>query len=395
MDQDLMSAGRGTRSRYFTKERTAVSVLFLTNGFFMGSWAPKIPEFASRLSLNPGALGLVILVMGAGSLTLMPVSGSQIARFGSATVTKAAALLFLPTLLLLSLAPNIWTACVASFLFGGLTGAMDVSMNANAVETEKHMRRSIMSSCHAFWSLGTFFGTMIGGFLIEALGTVGHSLVVTVIGALLLAIAWGWIYADTPHPSEARAKAGLPLSPLPWLLGVMALFSMIPEGAVLDWGALYFRRELGASLAFSGFAFGAFSCTMAAMRFAGDLVRDRFGAVKTFRFCTVMAIIGLVTAGAAPNMFVAFVGFAICGIGISNMVPIAFSAAGNLPGFAQGVALSVTTFLGYSGMLFAPSAIGFAAEHTSFSTVFLTLPVFLLAVLALSGLARYADAARG
>ena len=37
------------------------------------------------------------------------------------------------------------------------------------------------------------------------------------------------------------------------------------------------------------------------------------------------------------------------------------------------------------------SIIGFAAEHTSFSAVFLALPVLLLAVLALSGMARYAD----
>ncbi|SOC84125.1 Fucose permease [Ensifer adhaerens] len=393
-NSDLSKEARAGRSGYFTRERLAVSTLFFINGLIMGAWAPKIPEFASRLGLDPGALGIMILVMGVGSLMLMPITGAQIARFGSTKVTKTATILFLPTILLLSLAPNIWLGGIAIFLFGGLTGAMDVSMNANAVETEKSMRRSIMSSCHAFWSLGTFVGTMTGGFLIEKLGTVGHSVVLTVAGFGLLAVVWTHLFHDVPHVSEAREKAKLPLSPLPWLLGIMALFSMVPEGSVLDWGALYIRRELGASLAFSGFAFGAFAFTMTVMRFAGDLVRDRFGAVKTFRFCTIMAIIGLVTAGSAPNMVVAFIGFAICGVGISNMVPIAFSAAGNLPGFAQGVALSVTTFLGYSGMLFAPSAIGFAAEHTSFSTVFLTLPVFLLAVLALSGLAKYADAAR-
>ena len=389
-DSRSASASSGP-ARYFTRERLAVSILFFANGLFMGGWAPKIPEFAERLGLSPSTLGIMIFVMGVGSLTLMPVAGSQIARFGSAKTTRIATLLFIPTILLLTFAPNIWTAAIAIFLFGGLTGAMDVSMNANAVETEKYMGRSIMSSCHAFWSLGTLVGSTTGGYLIATIGVGGHALLMTIAALVILAISWPRLLLDTPHESETKAKARLPLSPLPWLLGIMALFSMIPEGAVLDWGALYIRRELGATLAFSGFAFGAFSLTMAFMRFAGDLVRDRFGAVATFRFCTVMAIIGLVTAGSASNITVVLIGFAICGIGISNMVPIAFSAAGNLPGFAQGVALSVTTFLGYSGMLFAPSAIGFAAEHTSFSAVFLTLPVFLLAVLALSGLARYAD----
>jgi MFS family permease len=151
------------------------------------------------------------------------------------------------------------------------------------------------------------------------------------------------------------------------------------------------RDELGASLALSGFAFGAFSATMAVLRFAGDHVRDRFGAVKTLRVSTVLAIVGMVLAGFAPNAYVAMAGFAICGIGIANMVPIAFSAAGNLPGFAQGVALSVTTVMGYSGALFAPSSIGFIAEHTGFAWVFSVLPVLLLTVLLLSKHAVHAD----
>jgi hypothetical protein len=46
-------------------------------------------------------------------------------------------------------------------------------------------------------------------------------------------------------------------------------------------------------------------------------------------------------------------------------------------------------------MLVAPSAIGFAAEHVGFAAVFMALPVLLLIVLALSGLARYADGAAG
>jgi MFS family permease len=109
----------------------------------------------------------------------------------------------------------------------------------------------------------------------------------------------------------------------------------------------------------SGFGFAAFSATMAIMRFAGDHVRDRFGGVRTLRVCTLTALVGLVLAGLAPNAPLAILGFALAGVGISNMVPIAFSAAGNMPGLAPGIGLSVATFMGYSGMLFAPSLIGF------------------------------------
>jgi MFS family permease len=169
---------------------------------------------------------------------------------------------------------------------------------------------------------------------------------------------------------------------------------MVPEGTVLDWGALYMRRELGADLAVSGLGFAAFSATMALMRFAGDPIRDRLGAVTTLRLCTALALAGMLVAGLAPDAPIAIIGFAIAGIGISNMVPIAFSAAGNLPDLAPGIGLSLVTFMGYSGILVAPSLIGFVAEHTRFHTIFTALPVLFLIVLALSGLARHADTAR-
>lgn len=379
------------RAPMMTRERAATALMFLMNGFLVGAWAPKIPEFASRLSLSEASLGLMILTFGLGSITMMPIAGSQIARFGSARVTQFTAVLCLPPLLLLSLVGSVWTGGIAIFLFGGVIGAMDVAMNANAVATEKHMRRSIMSSCHAFWSLGGLIGAGTGGLLIASIGVMGHAALVTAAAGVMVLIGSPKLLADKPHPEEAKEKVRLPLTPLPWLLGLMALFSMIPEGAVLDWGALYLRKELGASVELSGFAYAAFSLTMAIMRFGGDLVRDRLGAVRTLRFCTVTAMVGLLIAGFAPNAAFVIIGFALAGIGISNMVPIAFSAAGNLPGMAQGIGLSVVTTMGYSGILVAPSAIGFIAEHVGLALIFVTLPALHIVVLLLSGLARHAD----
>lgn len=378
-----------------TKERAAVALLFFLNGLVIGAWAPKIPFFSQALGLTELMLGVMIFVFGVGSLVLMPIAGMQIARYGSRRVVEVTTLLFIPTIVLVTLVDNIWTGAIAIFLFGGLTGAMDVAMNANAVEVERNMRRSIMSSCHAFWSLGGLCGAATGGFLIASLGVTGHVSLLAAVCVVLFVVARPMILADAPHPSDEPAKAKLPMTPLPWLIGTIALFCMIPEGTVLDWSALYLRNELNATTEMSGFAFAAFSFTMAVCRFAGDFVRDRFGAVNTLRFCGVAAIIGLVMAGQSNSVTLALVGFAITGIGISNMVPIAFSAGGNIPGLAPGVGLSVVTTMGYSGILFAPSLIGLVAEHTSLSTVYTAIPALLVVVLALSKLGRHADRATG
>lgn len=394
MDNQV-GAAPGIRSRFITKNRAAVSMLFLMNGFVVGCWAPKIPEFAERLALTKFELGLMILVFGFGSLVMMPIAGAQIARHGSRIVVQVFAVCTLPVLLALTLAPNVITGAISLFLFGGFIGAMDVAMNANAVSVEKSMRRAIMSSCHAFWSLGGLIGSGLGGIVISRLGVLGHAELATVLAAIFLALAWPMILADPPHPDTKTEKTKLPMVPLPWLLGLMALFSMVPEGAVLDWGALYLRQEMDASVALSGLGFAAFSATMAIMRFAGDLVRDRLGGVKTLRICTLFAIVGMLFASLAPNAEIAILGFAFCGIGISNMVPIAFSAAGNIPGLKPGIGISVVTTMGYSGMLVAPSVIGFVAEHVGFAVVFMALPVLLLVVLLFSRLARYADGVSG
>ena len=116
MRETVAETAIGGRAPYMTRTRLGVSLLFLMDGFMMGSWAPMIPEFAKRLSLSESALGLVILVFGLGSLACMPLAGSQIARFGSRTVTLYAAFVFVPTLLLITLSNSIWTGVLTVFL---------------------------------------------------------------------------------------------------------------------------------------------------------------------------------------------------------------------------------------------------------------------------------------
>lgn len=373
-------------------DRLAVSMLFLVNGFLVGSWAPKIPLLMSRLDITETVMGLLILAFGIGSIVMMPVIGALTARYGSAPVLRIVSVVVLPILLLLTLAPDLWMAAVVIVLFGGFIGGMDVAMNANAVAVEKRLGKAIMSSCHGFWSLGGLIGAGIGGFLIGALGEVGHAITLTIIATAAIFAVLPLIARDhTTAVARETTKLRLPSSPLPYLIGIMALFSMVPEGAILDWGARYLEKEMGADISLAALGFAAFSGTMAVMRFLGDSIRQRFGAVRTLRVSTGFALVGMIIGALAPSPEIAIAGFAFAGIGISNMVPIAFSAAGNIPGVAPGIGLSVVTVMGYSGILVAPSAIGFIAERTGFSPVFLAVAALLLVTLALSGLGKYAD----
>ena len=99
----------------------------------------------------------------------------------------------------------------------------------------------------------------------------------------------------------------------------------------------------------------------------------------------------MMVAGMAPDAWTAIAAFAFAGLGIANMVPIAFSAAGNQPGVASATGMSVVTTMGYSGILVAPSAIGFIGERTGFAPIFVSLAGLLVVVCLMAGLARSAD----
>ncbi|PDQ22499.1 MFS transporter [Mesorhizobium sanjuanii] len=371
--------------------RWAVAAIFLANGFLTGSWAPQIPVFLTRLDISKFTLGLLILLFGAGAVAAMSWCGHLISRHGSRTVLRWFGLCGSFGLLAVALAPNVPLAAIAMFIFGGSIGGMDVAMNADAVVVERRLSRAIMSSSHGFWSLGGFAGGALGGFAIQNYGHLAHASVVTALAFAAIAVAIRYLIAeDRPQAAEHR-KFALPGNPLVYLIGLMALLTMISEGAVLDWAALYLQQELGADLAIAGLAYAAFSGIMAVMRFFGDGVRNRFGAVMTLRISALAAAAGMLVAGLAPSPFIAIAAFAFCGLGIANMVPILFSAGGNQEGMSSGTGMSVVTTMGYSGILVAPSAIGFVAEHSSFGPIFVALSGLLIVVLLMAGLAHRAE----
>ncbi len=370
--------------------RWAIAAVFFVNGYVTGSWAPQIPVFLTRLGITEFTLGLLILLFGAGAVSAMVWAGHLLPKYGSRKVTTLFAISCCFGLILVALAPNVATAAIAMYLFGGTIGATDVSMNANAVTVEKKLGRAIMSSSHGFWSLGGFAGGGLGGIIIQNWGHVAQAGVVSLVAIAIVVVAVRYLVPDLPVAEEHR-KFQLPRRPGIYVIGVMALLCMNSEGAVLDWGALYLRQELDTDIATAGFAFGAFAGAMAVMRFLGDGVRNRLGAVATFRISGLIAAAGMLVAGFSSSPWLVIAAFAVSGLGIANMVPILFSAAGNQAGISPGAGMSVVTTMGYSGILAAPSIIGFVGERTGFAPIFVAVAALLFCVFLAAGITRAAD----
>ena len=384
--------------RQAARARWAVAAMFLANGFVMGAWAPQIPLLMPRHNVTESVLGLLILVLGLGAVTAMLFAGKLIARFGGRVVLSVFSLALIPVLPMVVFSPNLWILAAFMAIFGAMVGCMDVAMNAQAVEIERRLDRAIMSSSHGFWSLGGFFGGSAGAWVIARWGSEEQSLLTAGVVAVIVLAAMPFLLPSAPSaPVLANAPKGPRLFPKDfhvWLLGFLALFAMVPEGAVLDWAAIYLQKELGADVFVSGLGFAFFAGAMAIMRFAGDSVRNRFGAVRTLRISGLLGAAGMMGGALAPWDWLAIASFAVTGLGIANMVPILFSAAGNHPRLPSASAISIVTMVGYCGILVAPSSIGFVAEHAGFRPTYAGLSVLLVIVALLAARAADADGTR-
>jgi MFS family permease len=373
--------------------RIATSVLFLVNGALFGAWVSRIPAIETQRSLTHGTLGLALLALASGALVAMPLAGRFSARFGSHRVCRVTTLAcgcFLP---LLALAPNFTLLVSALFCFGANHGALDVAMNAQAVLVEKRYRRPIMSSFHALFSIGGLTGAAVGGWLAALQLTpfahfTGMALVLT---ALAIVAAFPFLLDDretgTPD-STPRPPFALPAKPV-LIIGAIAFASMLGEGAMADWTAVFLRDTLGSSEALAATAYAAFSVTMAVMRVFGDRLTMRFGPVGLARLSGSVVAAGMSLSLLSTSPGLAMAGFALVGAGFATIVPLAFSAAGRLPGIAPGMALASTTTIGYLGFLIGPPLIGFAAELLGLRGALTLVVATGVCIVALAGALRH------
>ena len=342
-------------------ERAAVVAIFFANGIGIGAWAACIPALKARLTLSDGALGFVLFAFAVGAVLLMQLAARLTRRLGPAKATRAAALLFGVALPLPAFAPDFATLTVAAFAMGAANGLLDVTMNGYASGVERRWGAAIMSSFHAAWSAGGLIGAATGGALL-VFGAAWALGVAAALVAALVALVWTWLQEADALPPTAPHIAPPVGALLP--LCVAALLCMGCEGAMGDWAGVYLMETAHTPQAIAPIGFAAFSATMVVGRLLGDNAVRAWGRARVVRWGATLAAAGLALAVVDPRLATATLGFALVGVGLSNVVPTLFSAAARrTPVPAAGVAMVATA--GYAGLLSGPVAIGAIAQGAS------------------------------
>jgi fucose permease len=170
-------------------------------------------------------------------------------------------------------------------------------------------------------------------------------------------------------------------------VGIIAFCCMMGEGAMSDWTVNYMENIAEASKTVAPIALSAFATAMTLGRILGDRIRSSWGDTKLIMTGSVLASVGLALSIAFPEPVPAIGGFFMVGLGLSTIVPITYSIAGNAKGLPSGVGLAMVTTVGYAGFLFGPPIIGFIADLSNLR-IGLSVVIVLFIVMTLLGFAR-------
>jgi len=379
------------------RARLAILAFFAVLGLTNGDWLVRIPALAHGLHLSDGMLGLTLLAAPAGSVAVASLAGTLVDRVGSRAPTIAAGLATALLPILFGLAPNQAALMAAMFAFGVAAGALDVAMNAQAVQLQQLTGRQLMTSFHACYSFGALASGLIGGAFAWANVAPAADFTAVAIPLAVLALIAGRFLLGQAGPTERVTPArggpaqrswsalqaertaafprGMRLSPLV-VLCVLALCSLLGEGAADGWSAIYMRDNLGTSAGFAAIGYAAFAFTMASGRLVGDRLADRFGAAALLRAGGLVAAAGMATVLLTGTPAGAIAGFAAFGAGLSCTFPQMLAVAGSLRPARPGSALGLVAGTAYAGMLTGPVVIGGLATAVGL-TAALGLPALL------------------
>ena len=376
--------------------RIAVKIAFFLNGFVYANWVARLPRIQEQYQADNGTIGLVLLALSVGAVAAMPFTGWLIIKNGSRKVSLVSLFIYCAFVPLIPFMPGIASLILLYVVLGISTGMLDVAMNAQAVMVERAYKKPIMTSFHAFFSIGMALGAWCSAIFADRKIDLSYHLIF-VSGLSLLFIIWvrGNLIDDKPDVMDATEG---PLFRMPgralFSVGVIAFCCMLGEGAISDWSVNYMENVALSTEAQGPIALSAFATAMTLGRLLGDRFRGWWGDTKLIAYGGLISTAGLALALWIPQPHAAILGFFLVGLGLSTIVPITYSIAGNTKDLPSGVGLAMVTTVGYSGFLFGPPVIGFLADMSNLR-VALLLVAGLFVLMTILGFARKSERASG
>lgn len=413
------------------RARLGAALLFLVNGAVFANLLPRLPQIKDAFELSNSVYGFVVIAFPLGSLLAGTAPAPIMRRWGSGRTAVMGSVAIALMILLAGVSGGIGggllvlLAYIVPLMLAGMLDAItDTAQNAQALDVQRAMGRSILNSMHALWSLGSVIGGLMGTAALAlqvplamhlTISGILFSAVAVFAGTRVLVMEEDALPADGPEPAQdlpglseqdapgvaaaahepssgaASAATASPGSAGParravlmlLLISVVSITGVMVEDLGQNWSALYLSQVLEASATMAGLGLVALMCAQFIGRLLGDRMVDRLGHVTMARLGAVGIAAGLGLVVAAPAPAAAVAGFFLAGLGSATLVPSAYHAADLLPGLRPGTGLAVVSWLMRGAFLSLSPFVGVVSDALGLRLAFLVIPVAaVLAVLA-------------
>jgi len=370
-----------------------------------------MPAVRDDLNLRPGQLAWLMVSLSVGSLSMLPLSGVLVHRWGPTRTVRNSAVVLTAGVVVGAFGAGVVGAGTLGVLLTGLglmvAGAgmstWDVAMNVEGADVERRVGRSIMPRFHAAFSLGTVVAAGLGALAAAlAVPVFAHMVVVLLLamGAVVLALRRFIPVVEHEQAEKATQSSGARGA---WresrtlLIGLMVLGLTVAEGSANDWLALGLVDGYRVDHAVGALGLGLFVTSMTVVRVVGPGLLDRYGRVPVLRVSAGFAVVGIATVvlgghlrpsiGLAAALGVAALGALVWGAGSALGFPVGMSAAADDPKLAPA-RVSVVATIGYGAFLAGPPLLGVLGDHWGVLDALPAIAVPVLASLVVAGAAR-------
>lgn len=313
--------------------RISTYIGFFIVGSSVALWALSIPFIKLRLNINDLKLGSILMFLSIGALAAMMITDKLVSSFGCRKTFIFSVIIMIISLYFIKIMPDTFSLTIAVFILGAGVGIADVTANIQAVYMEHAFGKKLMSGFHSIYSGGSFI----------------HDKKLT-MPPLLLIIA-----------------------------GFICFAAYMTEGSMLDWAAILLIDYKEFPKEISGYGFSIFFASVTAGRLAGDYLANKFDSGKIIAVSAVTAVTGILCILLFNNKILLYIGFAVIGLGASNIIPMAVSVIPHVKGkISLNAAIAVVTTIGYTGSLLGPAVIGYISHLTNLVTAFIFVCILLI-----------------
>ena len=367
---------------------------FVAIGIAWAVYFAHMPVIKANVAASDGAYGIAVFFAALGAIAAMWLAPlAQRVAGGKALPFAIVVIAF--GMLAASQASLLVVLAFAMLVASMGSGVTDVLINARVAEIEARSGRTLMNLNHALYSFSYAGAALLSGVLREA----QVDLWVIFVGLMVALFVLAYCARDVIPNIED--DTGADPSDMPHRLVIMAgfvvLVAFLAEASSEGWSALHLERTLGGTPGEGALGPALLGLTMGIGRLSGHGLARFMRDTTLMLVATLVSTVGLLIAGLATSVPMALAGFALGGLGISVVAPLALAFVGrSVPDAARLAAISRASVLGYGAFFFGPPMMGLIAQGFGLRTAFVVIAVALAitAIVLIPALARQSQSGR-